>query len=176
MNITPLKIPGVLLIEPMIHKDNRGLFFESFNQREFELAIGESIQFVQDNHSYSIKNVIRGLHYQTRKEQGKLVRVVLGKIYDVAVDIRKNSPTFGQWVANELSAENNKQVWIPRGFAHGFAVMSNEAVVLYKTSDYWSPGDERCILWSDSKLAIPWPVDGNPIISKADEQGESLEI
>ena len=152
--------------------DSRGYFFESFNQRNFDDALGETLTFVQDNQSRSARGVLRGLHYQIRQPQGKLVRVLQGEIYDVAVDIREGSPTFGKWVAEVLSAENKKQLWIPAGFAHGFVVTSETAEVLYKTTDYWAPQFERCIRWDDPTLAIPWPLDGiTPIVSDKDKQG-----
>lgn len=175
MHITPLAIPEVLVIEPRVFKDDRGFFFESFNGRAFEKAIGRPVSFVQDNHSYSSKNVLRGLHYQIRQPQGKLVRAISGVIFDVAVDLRKGSPTFGRWVGDILSAENRKQIWVPEGFAHGFAVMSDQAEVLYKTTDYWSPENERCIVWNDETLGVKWPIDGPPIVSKKDAQGATFQ-
>lgn len=169
MKITPLAIPDVLLIEPKIYFDERGFFYESFNQREFSRATGINVSFVQDNHSKSKKNIIRGLHYQINpKAQGKLVRVVHGKIFDVAVDIRKNSNTFGQWVGIELSAENKHQLWIPPGFAHGFLTLSETAECLYKTTDYYSAEHERIISWNDSDLNINWPLQNAPVLSKKD--------
>ena len=170
MRILPTAIPDVKLIEPEVFGDERGFFFESFNQRRFEDLIGRSVQFVQDNHSRSVKNVLRGLHFQINRPQAKLVRVIAGAIFDVAVDIRKSSPTFGRWVAQELSAGNRRQIWMPEGFAHGFAVRSEYAEVLYKTTDYWTPELERCILWSDSDLAIDWGLSGiEPILSVIDD-------
>lgn len=174
MNITPTTIPDVLVIEPKIFRDERGFFFESFNQRSFAEQIGKACSFVQDNHSRSIKHVLRGLHYQIRQPQGKLVRVIAGEIFDVAVDIRKGSPTFGQWVGERLSADNRKQLWVPEGFAHGFLVLSDHAEVLYKTTDYWSPQDERCIIWNDATIGIMWPIDGLPVISSKDGHGVTL--
>ncbi len=154
MKATPLRIPDVFLLEPRVFGDDRGFFYESFNQRAFESAIGKPVCFVQSNHSRSAHNVLRGLHYQIQHAQGKLVRVVAGEVYDVAVDIRRSSPTFGQWVGEILSAENKKQLWIPAGFAHGFVVLSDSAEFLYNTTDYWAPEFERCILWDDPTLSI----------------------
>lgn len=176
MKITPLAIPEVLLIEPQIFRDDRGFFFESFNQRKFEEAVGHPVQFVQDNQSHSTKNVLRGLHYQIKQAQGKLVRVASGTIYDVAVDLRPNSPNFGRWVGEILSADNHRQLWIPEGFAHGFAVLSEKADVLYKTSDFWLADAERCILWNDKTLNIDWMLDGEPILSSKDKQGSAFEM
>ncbi|MBU6482893.1 MAG: dTDP-4-dehydrorhamnose 3,5-epimerase [Nitrospirae bacterium] len=170
-----LAIPDVFVVEPRLYRDDRGFFFESFNARAFEAAIGKHLTFVQDNHSCSSKNVLRGLHYQIRQPQGKLVRVIAGVIFDVAVDLRKGSPTFGRWVGDILSAEDKKQIWIPEGFAHGFAVISDQAEVLYKTTDYWSPENERCIIWNDATLGINWPIDGQPIISSKDARGATLQ-
>lgn len=175
MNITPATISDVLVIEPKIFRDERGFFFESFNQRLFAEKIGKSCSFVQDNHSRSVRHVLRGLHYQIRRPQGKLVRVIAGEIFDVAVDIRKGSPTFGQWVGERLSADNKKQFWVPEGFAHGFLVLSDHAEVLYKTTDYWSPQDERCIIWNDATIGIMWPIDGLPVISSKDGHGVTLQ-
>lgn len=172
MKATPLAIPEVILIEPKVFGDERGFFFESFNQAQFEQAIGKPLQFVQDNHSRSAKNVLRGLHYQIRQPQGKLVHVVQGEVFDVTVDLRKNSKTFGQWVGEILSAENKRQLWIPEGFAHGFVVLSDTAEFLYKTTDYYAPAHERCILWNDATLAIQWPAGIQPILSAKDAQGE----
>ncbi|MDX2346883.1 MAG: dTDP-4-dehydrorhamnose 3,5-epimerase [Legionella sp.] len=174
MKTTPLAIPDVLLIEPNVFGDDRGFFFESFNQKQFEAATGEEIQFVQDNHSRSAKNVLRGLHYQIKQPQGKLVRVCSGVIYDVAVDIRQSSPTFGQWVGVELSADNKKQLWVPEGFAHGFVVLSDTAELLYKTTDFWAPEHEQCIAWDDETLNIPWPIDDAPLLSSKDACGSAF--
>ena len=174
MKATPLAIPDVILIEPKVFGDERGFFFESFNQAQFEQAIGKSVQFVQDNHSRSAKHVLRGLHYQTEQPQGKLVRVVQGEVFDVAVDLRKRSKTFGQWVGEILSAENKRQLWIPEGFAHGFVVLSDTAEFLYKTTDYYAPAHERCILWNDETLAIHWPAGIQPILSAKDAQGKAF--
>lgn len=175
MRATPLSIPEVVLIEPKIFGDDRGFFFESFNQTRFEEAIGRKVNFVQDNHSKSVKNVLRGLHYQIQHPQGKLVRVVAGEVFDVAVDIRKISSTFGQWVGEILSAENKKQLWIPEGFAHGFLVLSESAEFLYKTTDYWHPEYERCIVWNDASLRINWPISQQPILSEKDRRGSPLD-
>jgi len=170
---TPLG--GVLIIEPKVFGDARGFFFESFNARRFEDLTGVRTNFVQDNHSRSAKGVLRGLHYQIRQPQGKLVRVIAGEVFDVAVDLRKSSPTFGKWYGHRLSAENKLQLWIPAGFAHGFVVLSESADFLYKTTDYWAPEYERCIAWNDPDLAIDWPLDVlggmTPLISGKDAQG-----
>lgn len=176
MKITPLAIPDVVLIEPKVFGDDRGFFFESFNQAKFEAAIGRQVAFVQDNHSRSVKNVLRGLHYQIQQPQGKLVRVVQGEVFDVAVDIRKSSPTFGQWVGGILSAENKRQMWVPEGFAHGFVVLSDTAEFLYKTTDYYAPEHERSVAWNDPAIAIQWPIDGEPVLSAKDQQGKSLAV
>jgi dTDP-4-dehydrorhamnose 3,5-epimerase len=174
MKATPLTIPDVVLLEPRVFGDDRGFFFESFNQRQFNEAIGQTVAFMQDNHSRSIKNVLRGLHYQIQQPQGKLVRVVMGEVFDVAVDIRKSSPTFGQWVGEILSAENKKQLWVPEGFAHGFVVLSDHAEFLYKTTDYWAPEFERSIAWNDPAIGIQWPIQGEPTLSAKDQQAKSL--
>lgn len=169
MQITPTKIPEVLVIEPRVFQDERGFFLESFNQRDFDQALGAHYRFVQDNHSGSAANVLRGLHYQVQQVQGKLVRVILGSIYDVAVDMRAGSPTFGRSVGKILSATNRKQLWIPPGFAHGFYVLSEVAEVLYKATDYYSPAHERSLLWSDPALKIQWPTHGQaPVLSPKD--------
>ncbi|MCS4509761.1 dTDP-4-dehydrorhamnose 3,5-epimerase [Xylophilus ampelinus] len=160
MKVIATSIPEVLILEPKVFGDSRGFFFESFNHRAFEAAVGHTVSFVQDNHSRSAQGVLRGLHYQLRQAQGKLVRVVRGAVYDVAVDIRKQSKTFGQWVGVQLSEENQRQMWVPPGFAHGFLVTSESADFLYKTTDYYAPEFERCIAWNDPKLAIPWPLQG----------------
>lgn len=166
---TPTAIPDVLVLEPKVFGDARGFFFESFNQRDFELVTGvQGMPFVQDNHSKSAQGVLRGLHYQIQHPQGKLVRVVQGEVFDVAVDLRRSSPTFGRWVAELLSAENQKQMWVPPGFAHGFQVLSETAEFLYKTTDYWYPEHERSVLWSDPQLAIAWPLAGQPLLAAKD--------
>lgn len=174
MKVTPLSIPDVLVCEPKVFGDDRGFFFESFNQAKFMEAVGQTVDFVQDNHSRSTKNVLRGLHYQIQQAQGKLVRVVAGEVFDVAVDIRSNSPTFGQWVGQILSAENKKQLWVPAGFAHGFVTLSDTAEFLYKTTDYYSPQFERSILWNDSRIGIEWPISEAPILSTKDQQAALL--
>ena len=176
MNVTPTAIPDVLLLEPKMFGDSRGFFYESFNQRSFEAAIGGPAGFVQDNHSRSARNVLRGLHYQVEQPQGKLVRVVAGAVFDVAVDIRPASPTFGRWVGVELTADNRRQLWIPPGLAHGFLVLSDTAEFLYKTTDYYAPKHERCILWNDSVLDIRWPLSGSPILSDKDAAGLTFAI
>lgn len=169
MRITSLAIPDVLLIEPQLHGDARGFLYESFHQARFEAAVGRSVAFVQDNHSKSSAGVLRGLHYQLHRPQGKLVRVVAGSVFDVAVDLRRGSPGFGQWVGEVLSAENCRQMWIPEGFAHGFLVLSETAELLYKATDYWSPDNERCIAWNDPQLAIDWPLGMPPVLSMKDQ-------
>lgn len=171
MKVIPLAIPEVVLIEPKVFGDERGFFFESFNQARFEEAVGKRINFVQDNHSRSVKNVLRGLHYQIQQSQGKLVRVIQGEVFDVAVDLRKSSSTFGQWVGQVLSAENKYQLWIPEGFAHGFVVLSDIVEFLYKTTDYYAPSYERCLLWNDLVLDIQWPTEIVPVLSAKDSQG-----
>ncbi len=174
MKVTSLAIPDVLLLEPQVFGDSRGFFFESFNQKKFEQAVGHPVEFVQDNHSRSARNVLRGLHYQIRQAQGKLVRVVHGEVFDVAVDLRHGSSTFGRWVGQVLSAENKLQMWIPEGFAHGFVVISDSAEFLYKTTDFWAPEHERCIAWNDPELAIEWPIQVEPELSGKDRLGVSL--
>jgi dTDP-4-dehydrorhamnose 3,5-epimerase len=176
MNVTTTAIPGVLLLEPKVFGDSRGFFFESFNQRVFEAAIGGTAHFVQDNHSRSERGVLRGLHYQVAHPQGKLVRVVAGAVFDVAVDIRSGSPTFGRWVGVELTADNKRQLWIPPGLAHGFLVLSDTADFLYKTTDFYSPADERCIVWNDPVLAIRWPLAESPRLSDRDAAGMSFSV
>lgn len=175
MQVQPLAIPEVLLLTPRVFGDERGFFFESFNARAFREATGLSLDFVQDNHSRSVRHVLRGLHYQVEQAQGKLVRVVQGEVFDVAVDIRRSSPTFGQWVGARLSAENKQQLWVPPGFAHGFLTLSESAEFLYKTTDYYAPAHERCIAWNDPEIAVAWPLEGNtPQVSAKDAQGLSL--
>ncbi len=176
MKVTDTGIPEIKLLEPHVFEDKRGFFYESFNQKGFEDAIGLHIAFVQDNHSKSSLDVLRGLHYQLPpKEQGKLVRVVNGEIFDVAVDIRRDSPTYGKWVGVNLSAENKRQIWIPQGFAHGFLTLSQEAEVLYKTTDYYSPEHERIIAWDDQFIGIDWPAC-SPILSEKDSSAGQLDI
>jgi dTDP-4-dehydrorhamnose 3,5-epimerase len=176
MTITPTKIPDVFIIEPKVFGDERGFFFESFNQKNFTEKTGITLEFVQDNHSRSVKGVLRGLHYQMQHTQGKLLRVIAGEIFDVAVDMRKSSPNFGEWVGCILSAENKRQFWIPPGFAHGFVVISDIAEVLYKTTDYYAPEYERSLLWNDPDLGIDWPLEGiTPILSAKDQAGQPLK-
>lgn len=175
MQVIDTRIADVKIIEPKVFGDDRGFFYESFNQHAFEAAVGQHYDFVQDNHSKSSRGVLRGLHYQIAQAQGKLVRVVQGRVLDVAVDIRKSSPTFGQWVAVELSADNKRQLWVPPGFAHGFVVYSDTAEFLYKTTDYYAPAHERCIAWNDPQLAIDWNLgDITPLLSGKDQQGKLL--
>jgi dTDP-4-dehydrorhamnose 3,5-epimerase len=171
---TPTAIPDVLILEPKVFGDSRGFFFESFNAQDFAQVTGLNVNFVQDNHSRSNKGVLRGLHYQLQQPQGKLVRVVRGAVFDVAVDIRKSSPTFGQWVGCELTEDNHRQFWVPPGFAHGFVVLSKTADFLYKTTDYYSPAHERCIAWNDSSIGIAWPAELEPQLSAKDQAGLSL--
>ncbi|MFM0011372.1 dTDP-4-dehydrorhamnose 3,5-epimerase [Paraburkholderia sediminicola] len=176
MNLTaiPTSLPGVLILEPKVFGDDRGFFFESFNAHAFEQATGLKREFVQDNHSRSSSNVLRGLHYQIQHAQGKLVRVVAGEVFDVAVDIRKSSPTFGKWVGVVLSASNKRQLWVPEGFAHGFVVTSESAEFLYKTTDYWCPEHERSIVWNDPAIGIEWPIDSQPQVAAKDAAGVLL--
>ncbi len=175
MNITPTQIPDVLIVKPTVFGDDRGFFFESFNEKRFKEKTKIGATFVQDNHSKSAKNVLRGLHYQIRQPQGKLVRVIAGEVFDVVVDIRRSSSTFGKWVGEHLSAENKRQLWIPEGFAHGFLVVSDVAEFLYKTTDYYAPEHERCICWNDPDLNIRWPIDGRPLVSEKDENGNTFK-
>ena len=174
MNIVPTALPDVLIIEPKVFGDARGFFFESFNARAFRQATGVALDFVQDNHSRSAQGVLRGLHYQLQQAQGKLVRVARGSVYDVAVDVRKSSPTFGRWVGVELSESNQRQLWVPPGFAHGFLVTSASADFLYKTTDYYAPEHERSIAWNDPAIGIEWPLTGEPQLSAKDRQGVPL--
>lgn len=174
MNIIETNIPGVLIIEPKIYEDDRGFFYESYNKKTFEVTTGITDEFVQDNHSKSTRGVLRGLHYQIKQPQGKLVRVCSGEVYDVAVDIRKSSETFGQWIGTRLTAENKRQLWIPPGFAHGFVVLSEVAEFLYKTTEYYAPEYERCIRWNDPELEIDWQFTGEALVSEKDAQGVSL--
>ena len=175
MNAIPQAIPEVILFEPKVFGDERGFFFESFNHARFEEAVGFSVKFVQDNHSKSVKGVLRGLHYQIQQPQGKLVRVVQGAVFDVAVDIRKSSPTFGKWVGALLTAENKHQLWVPEGFAHGFVVLSDTAEFLYKTTDYYAPAHERSILWNDPDISINWQSDFIPMLSNKDQVAKLLK-
>lgn len=174
MKATATSIPDVMMLEPKVFGDARGFFYESFNQKTFEEATRLDVTFVQDNHSRSVKGVLRGLHYQIRQPQGKLVRVVIGEVFDVAVDLRKSSATFGSWVGEILSAENKRQLWIPEGFAHGFLVLSDYAEFLYKTTDYYSPEHERSIAWNDPTIGVEWPLSDEPQLSHKDSKGASL--
>jgi dTDP-4-dehydrorhamnose 3,5-epimerase len=174
LNVIPTSLQDVLILEPKVFGDSRGFFFESFNQKEFEQATGLKHSFVQDNHSRSSRNVLRGLHYQIQHPQGKLVRVVSGEVFDVAVDMRRNSPNFGKWFGTKLSSENKRQLWIPPGFAHGFAVTSDEAEFLYKVTDYWYPEHERSLIWNDPDVGIEWPIEGGPILAAKDAAGKNL--
>lgn len=175
MEVIQTAIPDVLIIEPKVFGDERGFFMESFNEKTFKEKTGVMMTFVQDNHSRSAKNVLRGLHYQIQQSQGKLVRAISGVVYDVAVDIRKSSPTFGQWVGCLLSGENKRQFWVPPGFAHGFVVLSDTADFLYKTTDYYAPQYERSILWNDPELGIDWKLKDEPVLSAKDQQGVPLK-
>jgi len=175
VKVTPTAIPDVLVFEPKVFGDDRGFFLESYNQKVFDDAVGRHVEFVQDNHSRSAKGVLRGLHYQIQQSQGKLVRVTRGAVFDVAVDIRRSSPTFGKWVGVELSAENHRQLWLPEGFAHGFLVLSDSADFLYKATDFYAPAHERSIVWNDRELGILWPDLGiAPTLSAKDAQGAAL--
>ncbi|KGF72514.1 dTDP-4-dehydrorhamnose 3,5-epimerase [Neosynechococcus sphagnicola sy1] len=175
MNILPTEIPEVLIIEPRVFGDDRGFFYESYNQRVFQEQTAQAVTFVQDNHSRSAQHVLRGLHYQIQQPQGKLVRVVVGEVFDVAVDLRQSAPTFGKWIGVLLSAENKRQLWIPPGFAHGFLVISTAAEVLYKATEYYAPQYERSLLWNDPDLAIAWPLSAPPTLSGKDEAGVCLQ-
>jgi dTDP-4-dehydrorhamnose 3,5-epimerase len=174
MKIIPTALPEVLIIEPKVFGDTRGFFFESFNQRAFQQAMGLDLQFVQDNHSRSGRGVLRGLHYQIQQPQGKLVRVVRGSVFDVVVDVRRSSPTFGRWVGVDLSEDNYRQMWVPPGFAHGFLVTSESADFLYKTTDYYAPEHERCIAWNDPSIGIEWPLTTEPQLSAKDKTGQAF--
>jgi dTDP-4-dehydrorhamnose 3,5-epimerase len=174
VKVISTEIPDVLLLEPVTFRDERGFLLEAWNARTFRNAVKLDVQFVQDNHSRSTRGVLRGLHYQIKQVQGKLVRAARGRIFDVAVDLRKFSPTFGRWVGYELSEDNNRQLWIPPGFAHGFLVLSEIADVLYKTTDYYAPEHERAVIWNDPKLAVDWPLDGEPVLSAKDRLGMPL--
>ena len=174
MKVIPTAIPDVLVLEPKMFGDARGFFLESYNRRAFAEATGLDPDFVQDNHSRSARGVLRGLHYQIRQPQGKLVRVVVGEVFDIAVDLRKDSPTFGRWVGEHLSAENKRMMWVPEGFAHGFVVISDHAEFLYKATDYYAPEHERCIRWDDPTIGIEWPLSGQPQLSAKDMQGVAL--
>jgi len=174
MKAEPTLIADVLILEPEVFGDARGFFFESYNRRSFAAATGLDIEFVQDNHSRSARNVLRGLHYQVRQAQGKLVRVVAGEIWDVAVDLRRSSPSFGRWAATRLDAASHRMLWIPPGFAHGFVVLSEQAEVLYKASDFYAPEHERTLLWNDPAIRIPWPLEGEPVMTDKDRRGVPL--
>lgn len=175
LQVTPTCLPEVLVLEPAVHEDARGYFFESFNARDFAEAIGRDVTFVQDNHSRSMPNVLRGLHYQLSHPQGKLVRAIAGEIFDVAVDLRRDSPRFGQWAGVRLSAQNHRQLWVPEGFAHGFLVVGQQpAEVLYKTTDFWVAGDERAIVWDDADIGVQWPLAGPPLLSDKDARAMVL--
>ena len=173
--IITTKIDEIVIIEPQLFADSRGFFYESYNEKAFAEEIGVAAHFVQDNHSRSAQNVLRGLHYQIQKPQGKLLRVVAGAVFDVAVDLRKSSPTFGEWVGYLISAENKRQIWVPEGFAHGFLVVSEFAEVLYKTTDYYAPQYERCVLWNDPDIDIDWPLMAEPMLSAKDQAGQTLK-
>jgi len=175
MTIIPTTIPDVLIFEPTVHADDRGFFMETYREADFRQVTGCARPFVQDNHSRSVRNVLRGLHYQIRQPQGKLVRVIAGEIFDVAVDLRRNSPTFGKWAGATLSAENKRQMWIPEGFAHGFLVISDVADTLYKATDYYSPEHERTLLWNDPALGITWPLPEQPTLAAKDVAGAPLD-
>jgi dTDP-4-dehydrorhamnose 3,5-epimerase len=170
VRVWPSDIPEVLLLEPRVHQDERGFFLESYNRRTFEQATGLSVEFVQDNQSFSVRNVLRGLHYQILQPQGKLIQVMAGEIFDVAVDLRRSSRTFGKWVGVTLAGGSHRMFWVPQGFAHGYIVLSEHAIVLYKTTDYYAPEHERTILWNDSALGIKWPLEGEPIVSDKDRR------
>ncbi|KVN94064.1 dTDP-4-dehydrorhamnose 3,5-epimerase [Burkholderia ubonensis] len=174
IQVTATALPEVKIIEPKVFADARGYFYESFNAREFAEQVAPGVEFVQDNHSRSVKGVLRGLHYQIQHAQGKLVRVIHGEVFDVAVDIRRSSRTFGKWVGVHLSAENRRQMWVPPGFAHGFTVLSETAEFLYKTTDYWFPEHERCLIWNDTQIGIEWPLDDEPVLAPKDAHGKRL--
>ncbi len=176
MKATPGVLPEVLVLEPRVFGDERGFFLESYNRRAFRELCGIEATFVQDNHSRSARNVLRGLHYQLKQAQGKLVRVVAGEVFDVAVDMRRSSPRYGRWMGLHISAENKRMVWIPEGFAHGFLALTESAEVLYKTTDYYAPEHERCVLWSDPELGIEWPLSGAPLVSEKDSRGVALKL
>lgn len=176
MKITATAIPDVLLVEPTVFGDDRGFFYESYNEQKWRELTGLQTRFVQDNHSRSARNVLRGIHYQIRQPQGKLVRVVIGEVFDVAVDLRRSSPTFGQWVGERLSAENKKSLWVPEGFGHGFLVLSEVAEFLYRATDFYAPEHERCIAWDDSDIGIDWPLAGDPLLSEKDKKGGKFAV
>jgi dTDP-4-dehydrorhamnose 3,5-epimerase len=174
VKVTPTRIPEVLILEPRVFEDPRGFFFESYNRRVFKEATGLDPQFVQDNQSFSVRNVLRGLHYQVRQPQGKLITALAGEIFDVAIDLRRSSPTFGQWASVTLSGGSHKAIWIPPGFGHGFLVLSEHALVQYKATDYYAPEHERTVVWKDPQLAIAWPLEADPIVSEKDQRGMDL--
>lgn len=176
MKVTPSALPEVMVIEPRVFGDDRGFFLESYNRRAFKEATGVDADFVQDNHSRSARNVLRGLHYQIKQAQGKLVKVVSGEMFDVAVDLRRSSPRYGRWMGLHLSAENKRMLWIPPGFAHGFLALSDSTEVLYKATDYYAPEHERCVLWSDPEIGIEWPLAGAPVVSEKDKRGVALKL
>jgi dTDP-4-dehydrorhamnose 3,5-epimerase len=176
MRVTPGALPEVLVLEPRVFGDERGFFLESYNQHVFREAAGIDANFVQDNHSRSARNVLRGLHYQFKQAQGKLVRVVAGEVFDVAVDLRRSSPRYGRWMGQRLSADNKRMLWIPPGFAHGFLALSEFAEVLYKTTDYYAPEHERCVMWNDPDIGVDWPLTGVPLVSEKDSCGVALKL
>jgi dTDP-4-dehydrorhamnose 3,5-epimerase len=171
VKVVETELPGVLLLEPRVHQDARGFFFESYNRRAFREATGVEVDFVQDNQSFSVRNVLRGLHYQIRQPQGKLVHVLAGEIFDVVVDLRRSSPTFGKWLGTPISGGGHRMIWIPAGFAHGYLALSEHAIVFYKTTDFYAPQHERTVLWNDPELAVRWPLEGAPIVSEKDQRG-----
>jgi dTDP-4-dehydrorhamnose 3,5-epimerase len=174
VKVFPTEIPDVLMLEPKVHQDERGFFLECYNRRTFNEAAGRKVEFVQDNESFSVRNVLRGLHYQIRQPQGKLIQVMAGEVFDVAVDLRRSSSTFGKWVGVTISGGTHRMLWIPPGFAHGFIVLSEHAIMLYKTTDYYAPEHERTIVWSDPSLNIRWPLEAKPIVSDKDRRGVAL--
>ena len=174
MKVFPTEIPDVLMLEPKVHQDERGFFLECYNRRTFNELTGMKVEFVQDNESFSVRNVLRGLHYQIRQPQGKLIQVMAGEVFDVAVDLRRSSSTFGKWVGVTISGGTHRMLWIPPGFAHGFLVLSEHAIMLYKTTDYYAPEHERTIVWSDPSLNIRWPLEAKPIVSDKDRRGAAL--
>jgi len=176
MKVTPGALPEVLLLEPRVFGDDRGFFLESYNKRMFRELTGVTAEFVQDNHSRSARNVLRGLHYQLKQAQGKLIRVVAGEIFDVAVDLRRSSPYFGRWMGLNLSSQNKRMLWIPAGFAHGFLALADSTEVLYKTTDYYAPEHERCVAWNDPDIGIEWPLTGTPLVSEKDRRGVVLKV
>lgn len=175
MKVTPTAIPEVLVVEPKVFADDRGFFYESYNQRAWEEQTGLATRFVQENHSRSTQGVLRGIHYQIKQAQGKLVRVVVGEVFDVAVDLRRNSPTFGKWVGERLSADNKRSLWVPEGFGHGFVVLSDVAEFLYRTTDFYAPEYERCIIWNDPDIGIDWQIEETPVLSPKDAKGLSFK-